>query len=786
MSSESNGRSAGKTTTAKQQPSAPKRTQTRTPPPTARGKDISLDAALSAGRTILEVPLALIQPDPNQPRKVLPTDDFADIAGAIEVVDGAAAPGRGIREPITIRKTPPHLNQEIPWTIVKGERRYRAADRKGLNTIPSIIVEIDEADVLGEQLLENLARSDLSPLETSDALVRLQREQREGKRKLSAEDLAFRCGLRSARMVHRYLALARLAPEVRAELAEGKIGLGLALELATLEEHKDQVEALGDVRGQELRWAKGTIRSNYHLRLIPSSCGFNPADASLPGGACEACPKNSKAQRELWADEDNAESRCTDRKCFEERRATTAKRKIDAAAAAGAKVLTGDAAKAILPQAWSDPRDKGFVDLDEHCDIEEPEQGQPGKTWREVLGKQATPSAVLQDDRGQVRQLLPTREAAALAKAAGKGDVAKDLEEEATALEERQAREAGVELPERRDGWKLEREAQEAAQEEATARILDVVRAREGLAFWRFYAAIRLREEQDFGDVELLEELARSRGIEVPKDDDDWSPTEALLEWLKREDLTEADCRALVVEIVIARQLYHPNQSPDKQPFLLACRFAGLDFEQLLRQHREARAVRPQQEKLADKPQGTPSSAPKANRCRVCGCTDTTPCHDALGTPCSWANLEETFCTACSVMCEAILERVQDAGAEGLTRNVLLNQLDEASDDELDDQRAGAAIQDLVDRRELVEKDGRLWSPDNAPLEGVDALEQKVLTVCRGKERTRQQITAACKDDDHVAVGNAIMKLVQSGELVSAGTVKRTTYRTAKAIEGAS
>jgi ParB family chromosome partitioning protein len=567
------GHVAGKTKTksVKARPAAAATKPTSSAPP----------AVAPSQRFAIEVQLVDIQPDPNQPRKISPSDDFSDIIATLEVHgDGAAVPGRGIREPISIRKTPPHLPQDKPWTILKGERRYRASWQAGLATTPAFIVEIAEADVLGEQLLENMARRDLSPLEISDALERMQQEHK-GRRKLSAEELAHRVGLPSARSVYRYLAMSRLATEVRVALVEGKIErLGVALALATIEDHETQKEAMLRVQNLDVRSARSFIESQYHLRLVIDACGFDPADASLPGGLCEACPKNTKAQRDLWAESEDAEGRCTDRVCFAQKKATTAERRVAAAEAAGAKVLSTEEAKQILPDAWSNPRDAGYLDLDAPRD-----RGKDELKWRDILGPSAGPAVVVQDEDGRVRELVPLRDAAATLRACGDDAAAQELEDEAQELEG----DAGDELPAKdRETRKLERKAIDAAEEEAVARIVETARSRDGLPFWRFYAGLVIREVLDAGDEDELEPIAKRRGIKLPKGDEA-NAVEPLLEWLKRTDIIESDCRALLVEIAVTRRGYYEGADPDASPFLLACRFAGVDFEQILRERRVAK-----------------------------------------------------------------------------------------------------------------------------------------------------------------------------------------------------
>ena len=95
-----------------------------------------------------------IQPDPNQPRKTFPQGSLESLAESIKEIGG-------IIDPLTVA----HVEQEKVFRIISGERRYRAARIAGLEKLPCIIKEADEKKTLLVQLISNLQREDMTPLE---------------------------------------------------------------------------------------------------------------------------------------------------------------------------------------------------------------------------------------------------------------------------------------------------------------------------------------------------------------------------------------------------------------------------------------------------------------------------------------------------------------------------------------------------------------------------------------------------------------------------------------------
>src|SRR5258706_2367545 len=102
--------------------------------------------------SLQDIPLNLIEPNPNQPRENWDEEALSELAASIREL--------GVLQPILVRTV-----GDDRYQIVAGERRWRAAHRAGLATVPAVIRDVDEATSVEQALVENLQREDLNPLE---------------------------------------------------------------------------------------------------------------------------------------------------------------------------------------------------------------------------------------------------------------------------------------------------------------------------------------------------------------------------------------------------------------------------------------------------------------------------------------------------------------------------------------------------------------------------------------------------------------------------------------------
>lgn len=170
------------------------------------------------------IPLNKISPNPKQPRTTFVESQLEELAQSIAEL--------GIIQPITLR------NEEGHYTIISGERRWRAARIAGLTEIPAFIREVNDEQMHAMALVENLQRADLNPIEISIGLRRLMEEC-----SLTQEAVAQRISMKRS-SVSNYLRLLKLLDEVQFALKQGLITMGHAKAIASLQDQTMQLELL--------------------------------------------------------------------------------------------------------------------------------------------------------------------------------------------------------------------------------------------------------------------------------------------------------------------------------------------------------------------------------------------------------------------------------------------------------------------------------------------------------------------------------------------------------------
>jgi ParB family chromosome partitioning protein len=166
-----------------------------------------------AGR--LEVDINSIRPNPRQPRTIFEDDSLRELAASIKEI--------GILQPPVVRKV-----GENQYELIMGERRLRAAKLAGLSSIPVIIRETSDNELLREALIENIHRSNLNSLEEAAAYSQMLDDFG-----LTHDELAKRIG-RSRPVITNTLRLLNLPPSVQKKLASGAISAGHARALLGL------------------------------------------------------------------------------------------------------------------------------------------------------------------------------------------------------------------------------------------------------------------------------------------------------------------------------------------------------------------------------------------------------------------------------------------------------------------------------------------------------------------------------------------------------------------------
>lgn len=175
-----------------------------------------------AGNTPVEISLSLIDPNVNQPRKTFDEAAMNELANSIRI--------HGVISPIILV---PNGNR---YMIIAGERRYRAAKKAGLMSIPGIVRNYTQQQVKEISLIENLQREALNPIETANAIKQLMEEY-----KYTQEEVADRIG-KSRPAIANTLRLLTLSQAVIDLVAEGRLSPGHARCLVVVENPEAQLK----------------------------------------------------------------------------------------------------------------------------------------------------------------------------------------------------------------------------------------------------------------------------------------------------------------------------------------------------------------------------------------------------------------------------------------------------------------------------------------------------------------------------------------------------------------
>ena len=172
-----------------------------------------------------ELAIRDIVPDPDQPRRQFDEDALNELAASIKE--------HGILQPIVV------IAKGSVFQIVAGERRWRAAQIAGLDTVSAIVRTLSNQHRLEIALIENLQRQDLNPLETATAYLKLHEQFN-----LTYEDIGKRVGGKAISTISNILRLLGLPKEAKQALVEGQISEGHARQILAIKELDVQLELL--------------------------------------------------------------------------------------------------------------------------------------------------------------------------------------------------------------------------------------------------------------------------------------------------------------------------------------------------------------------------------------------------------------------------------------------------------------------------------------------------------------------------------------------------------------
>jgi ParB family chromosome partitioning protein len=209
------------------------------------------------GARFADLPVTSIEPNSKQPRHVFEEEALEELKTSIREV--------GFLQPIVVREL-----GDGKYELVMGERRWRAAQSIGRETIPAIVRETRDDDMLRDALLENIHRANLNPLEEAAAYQQLLEEF-----DVSHEELAKRIG-RSRPQISNTIRLLKLPAQVQNRVAAGVISAGHARALLGLDDSDAQIKLAERIVAEGL-----SVRSTEEVVTLALSDGA-PAKKAAP------------------------------------------------------------------------------------------------------------------------------------------------------------------------------------------------------------------------------------------------------------------------------------------------------------------------------------------------------------------------------------------------------------------------------------------------------------------------------------------------------------------------
>lgn len=525
---------------------------------------------------VVSVPVADLHPSPSNPRKHGLLKGIEELTESVRSV--------GILQPVVARKRDDGdtVRRGLKFEVVFGHRRREAAIRAGLDSVPCLVREYDDDQVLEAQIVENLEREDVHPLDEADGFAELLR------RGYDLPKIAGKIGKPPSYVAQR-LKLCSLSNGCREALDEERITLGVALELAKLPSEKLQTEGLKAVGvDQKARFAEdrglmtvADARAEIEREVMRKlkNAPFDTTDAKLlpKAGACTTCPKRTGAQVDLFPDASSPDL-CSDPSCFREKCDARWKALQKTAKIEGKKLLPAQEAGKIFDRYGNTSRsglswDSKYVVLD--------------GTTRNAAGRDVQVRSLFKADEmpdvtvgrnpynGDVVELVP--------KSAVERAVAKRSRQHAH--EERKAKTPAQKATEAKEKATVERErAKDRARVEVNARCVAAVAdaiERAGSKAEAFVLDLVFRELADT-TIDGGERLLERRGI-LPKDKGrKGGARPADMDQVRRESeySNPAWLRAVLAELVLGNFVEHAY-GENKTAIEKACKAWGVDRKKI-------------------------------------------------------------------------------------------------------------------------------------------------------------------------------------------------------------
>ena len=231
------------------------------------GALIPTEIANEGRSELLELPVGAITPNRFQPRRHFDESQLAELTASVREL--------GVLQPVLVRAT-----ADGGYELIAGERRWRAAKRAGLQTVPALVRTATDAVSLEQALVENLQRADLNALEEAAAYQQLIEEFQ-----LSHDEVATRVG-KSRSAVSNALRLFQLPPAIQRLVAEGQLSAGHARALLGTPDRafQESLARRAVTEGLSVREVEDLVRRRNELAAqLPSGGPAGRGDAGPPG-----------------------------------------------------------------------------------------------------------------------------------------------------------------------------------------------------------------------------------------------------------------------------------------------------------------------------------------------------------------------------------------------------------------------------------------------------------------------------------------------------------------------
>lgn len=227
----------------------------------------------SGGPGLQEIPIGDLSPNPHQPRAHFDEESLNDLSASIREI--------GVLQPLLVRRL-----DNGRYELIAGERRWRAAQRAGLLTVPAVVKTTDDLSSMEQALVENLHRQDLSPLEEASAFQQLIDDFG-----LTHDDVAKRVG-KSRSSVTNALRLLALPPAIQALLADGRLSAGHAKALLGTPDRafQESIAKKAVAEGWSVRAVEEAVRDRGQETAAASGSNAPAAARSTSGTSTKLRP----------------------------------------------------------------------------------------------------------------------------------------------------------------------------------------------------------------------------------------------------------------------------------------------------------------------------------------------------------------------------------------------------------------------------------------------------------------------------------------------------------------